>query len=115
GILAHGQDLLPGLAAVGRFVESPVAARAPERALRGDVDGVGVAWVDHDAPDMLGRLEAHVVPRLCAILRLVHAVAVTNAPLRVQLSCADPYDIRILGVERDRADGVGGFMLEDRV
>ena len=106
---------VPGLAAVGRLVEAAVAARRPERTLRRDVDGVGVARVDDDAADVLGALEADVRPRAAAVVALVDAVAVGDRPLRVVLAGADPDDVRALRVERDPADRVRALRVEDRL
>ena len=72
------EHLRPGLAAVGGLVEAAVAARRPQRALRGDVDRVAVLRVDDDAADVLGALEADVRPRPAAVLALVDAVAVAD-------------------------------------
>src|SRR5262249_10541204 len=68
---AGGDDLLPGLAAVGGLVEAAVPAGGPERALGGDVDDVGVARVDEDAADVLGALQADVAPGLAAVVGAV--------------------------------------------
>ena len=76
GVLADLEDLLPRLAAVGRFVKTAISTRRPERPLRGHVDDVAVFRMNDDAPDVFGVLEAHVLPRLASVLRLVHAVAI---------------------------------------
>src|SRR5262249_36855603 len=46
GVLAHVEDPLPALAAVGRLVEAAVAPSGPQRPLGGDVDGLSVPRVD---------------------------------------------------------------------
>ena len=99
-VLVDGQHGIPGLPAVRRLVEAAVAAGAPERALRGDVDDVRVLRVDEDLADVLGGLQADVLPALAAVLALVDAVAVADAPLRVVLPRAHPHDVRVAGVDR---------------
>src|SRR5262245_27846578 len=85
-VLADGEDALPGLAAVARLVQPTVPARPPEWALSGDVDDVGIARVDDDLPDVLRLFQAHVLPRLAAVVRAVNAVAVPDAALAVVLA-----------------------------
>ena len=53
GVLADLENLFPGLAAVGGFEETSIAARPPQRSLRCDVDDVGVLWIDRDPADVL--------------------------------------------------------------
>src|SRR5581483_1768897 len=95
-------------------VEAAFAAGSPERSLGRDVDGVGVARIDDDFADMLGRLQAEDFPALAAVVGAIDAVAVADAPLAVVLAGADPDDVRILRIEDDRADGVRAFVVEDR-
>ena len=114
GVLADGQHLLPGLAAVGGLVQAAVAARPPERSLGGDVDDVGVARVDDDLADVLGLLQAHVLPDLAAVVGAVDAVAVADAALAVVLAGADPDDVRVLRDRGRRADRIRAFVVEDR-
>ncbi len=114
GVLVDRQHGIPGLPAVRRLVEAAVAAGAPERALRGDVDDVRVLRVDEDLADVLGGLQADVLPALAAVLALVDAVAVADAPLRVVLPRAHPHDVRVAGVDRHAADRVGALAVEDR-
>ncbi len=53
GVFADIERLRPRLAAVGGLVKAAIAARAPERALRSNVDDVGIARVNQDAGDVL--------------------------------------------------------------
>ena len=64
-----------------------------------DVDDVRVARIDDDVLDVLGVLEAHPLPRLAGVGRLVDAVAEADAALIVVLAGAEPDDVRVL---RDR-------------
>src|SRR5262249_6728781 len=98
----------------GRLEQAAVAAGAPQRPLGGDVDDVGVARVDQDFADVLGVLEADVLPGLAAVVGAVDAVAVGDAALAVVLPRTDPDDVRVLRVEGDVADRVGALVVEDR-
>ena len=108
------QHLLPGLAAVGGLVEAAVAAGAPQRSLGGDVDDVRVARIDDDLADVLGVLQADVLPADAAVARAVDAVAVADAALGVVLAGAHPHGERVVGVEGQAADRVGALVVEDR-
>ena len=67
GVLADLDEALrPGLAAVGGLVEAALAAALPQRTGRRHVDHVGIARVDHDAGDVLGRSSA---PRCARCVR----------------------------------------------
>src|SRR6185312_10348256 len=74
GVLGDGEHVFPGGAAVGGLEHAAVAARAPERSLGGDIDGVGVARIDDDAADVAGILESHVAPGGAAVVGAVDAV-----------------------------------------
>src|SRR5438132_1325431 len=75
GPVIDKQHLLPRLAAVGRLEETAFLVGAVEPAERADVDDVGVLRMDDDTADLEALLEAHVLPRLAAVHRLVNAVA----------------------------------------
>src|SRR5581483_797844 len=64
GVLANLQNLVPGLAAISRFVESAIAARTPQRSLRRDVNDVRIFRIDRDAADVLRILETNIAPGL---------------------------------------------------
>ena len=114
GVLANRQHGFPGLAAIGGLIQSAVAARPPQWPLRGDVDSVGIPWIDGDARDVLGLLQAHVLPRFAAVVGPVHAIAIGHAALAVVLARADPHHVGIPSVYDHRADGVGAFAIEHR-
>ncbi len=114
GVLADGQDSLPGLAAVGGFVQAAIAARPPERTLGRHVDSVRIAGIEDDAGDVLRLFQPHVLPGFAAIVGAVDAVAIGDATLAVVFSRADPDHVRIFGIEDHGADGVGAFAIEDR-
>ena len=114
GVVVDLQNLVPRLAAVGRLVESAIAALLPERPLRRDVDRVRIARVDQDFADVFAGLEADIPPRLPAVGALVNAVAVADAALAVVLARADPEHTRVLGVHRDAADRIRALVVEHR-
>ena len=100
GVIVHLDEALrPGLAAVGGLEEAAIAAAFPERPLRGHVDHVGIARIDHDAGDVLGGFQADVAEGAAAIFALVNAIAVRRGALAVVLAGAHPDDGGIL---RDR-------------
>src|SRR5262249_40889469 len=103
GVGADRQDRLPRRAAVRRLVEAALAAGRPERPLRGDVDDVRVARIDLDAADVLRRHQAHPLPRLARVGRLVDPVAEVRAALTQVLAGAEPDDARILRIDDDAA------------
>ena len=113
GVLAGGQDLLPGLAVVGGLVEAAFAACSPQPALRRHVDHVAVARIDDDLADMAAGLESQVLPGLSAVIATIHTIPIRHASLAVVFSGADPDHVWIFRIERDVADGVRAFAVED--
>src|SRR5262249_31476430 len=99
GVFADGEDGLPGLAAVGGFVEAAVAAGAPERTLRSDEDYVGIAGIDENPADVLALFESHVTPGFAAVVGAVDAVSIADAALGVVFAGADPDSRRIAWIQ----------------
>ena len=62
GVIADVENAAPALAAIGGLIKPPVAPGTPERPLGRDIDGVGIAGIDHDHADVLGLLQSHVLP-----------------------------------------------------
>ena len=115
GVFADFDEALrPCLAAIGGFVEAALAAAFPERPRRRDVDHIRIARVHHDTRDVLGCLEAHVLPGAAGVFALVDAIAKGDAALVVVFAGAHPDNRRILGIDGDGADGVGAVGIEDR-
>jgi hypothetical protein len=114
GILTDRQHLLPIFPAVDRLEEATIAAGVPQGPLGGDVNHVGVARVDEDSADMLGVFQTDVLPRLAGVVGAIEAIAITDAALAVVFAGADPDDLRIPGVQRDGADRIRSFIVEDR-
>ena len=113
GVIGDVEHALPALAAVGGLVDPAVAARAPQRPLRGDIDHVRVPWVDGDHADVLGVVEADVLPVLTAVEALVDSVAERHRTLAVVLTGADPDHVGVCRVEGDAADRVRGLLVEN--
>src|ERR1043165_641779 len=89
-VLADVENVLPRLAAVGSLEQTALAARSPQRTLRGHIDDVRVFRIDGDAADVLGSFETDVFPTAAAVVRLVNTVTIGNAALAVVLPSADP-------------------------
>src|SRR3954467_8765333 len=81
---------------------------------RADVNDVGVLRMDGDGGDVLRIFEAHVLPGLAAVSRLVNTIAKRHAVAHGRLARADPNDFRITRSERDVADRHRPLAFEDR-
>src|SRR6185503_19303952 len=114
GVVADVQHPLPFRAAVGRLVETALAARRPQRALRSDVDDVGVARVDQDLADVLGGGQPHALPRLAGVGGLVDAVPEMRAALAGVFTGAEPDDAGVFRIDDDAAEREGAAVVEDR-
>ena len=97
GVVGDVEDAFPGGAAVGGLVDPALSAGPPQRSLRGHVDHVRVAGIDGDHADVLGILEAHVLPVLAAVEALVDAVTEGHRALAVVLARAHPHDVGLVG------------------
>ena len=64
-------------------LDSPLAAGSPKRALRSNIDYLGVPRDDKDPADMFGLFQAHVLPVLTAILAFVNTIAIADRTLTV--------------------------------
>src|SRR5262249_5678598 len=67
GVLVDEEDVRPGFAAVGGFVDAALFVGSPEMAEGGDVGGVGIGGMDGDAADVVGIAESQVGPGLAAV------------------------------------------------
>ena len=112
GVLVDGEDVLPGDAAVGGLEDAALFVGAPQPAHRRHVDDVGVLRVDDDAADVLRVAQAHVLPGLAAVDRLVDAVTPRGALAIVRFAGAHPHDVGIGRVDGDVADRHRGLGVE---
>ena len=87
--IADVQDSLPRLAAVGRSIETALGVWAEHMSERGDIDQVGVVWMDGDAPDLAGVAQTDVGPGLSGVDGPIHAVAMREVAPHVRPTHAD--------------------------
>ena len=108
------QGFLPRLAAVGRFVNTPVLVVRPFVSRGGDVDNVGVGRMNHDPRDRVRAGQAHVGPGGTGVGRLVDSGTRHRAAKDVRLAQPDPHRVLVRGRDGDVTDRCGNAMLEDR-
>ena len=110
GLGAFGQDLFPGCATVRGTVDAAFRIRPPEVAEGGHVDHVRILRMHAHRADVIGLLEADVLPGAPAIHRLINTVAVRGVAAHAGLAhaCVDHVGIGLR--DFDGADG-GGFEL----
>src|SRR5206468_8018954 len=105
----------PRLATVGRPVDAPLVAIAPELPRHAHVDRVGLRRIDEDLHDVLGVLESHVRPVLAGVVRAIDAVADGHAVAHPRFAGADPDHFGILRLDRHGTDGLHRLLVEDRL
>src|SRR4029453_2291556 len=105
----------PALAAVASLVQTAIRRIAPQFARHAGIYGVRILRVDRDLDDALGALQSHVVPGVAAIGRLVDAVADRPRIARPGFARADPDRLRVVRIERDRADRLHRLLVEYRL
>ena len=114
GKIGAFENQVPGLAAIGRLVETAIGRIAPERARHRRINRVAVFWTNDDLCDAFRVGQTGMRPGFAAIGRFVDAVADRDAVARPRFTRADPDVLRILRVERDRADRLHRLFVEDR-
>ena len=82
---------------------------------RGHVHGLRIGRIYKDVANVVGVTEPEVRPALATISRLVDAVAPRNAVARVVLTRAHPDDVGVGRMDGDGADGIGAFVIEERL
>ena len=103
GVGIDEQTAVPGATAVGGLEHAPLLLRTRRAAERAGVHDVRDRWVDDDAADAAGLVEAHARPRRAGIGGLVDAVANDVAgPDHPCLAGAGPDDVGV-----GRRDGKG--------
>src|SRR5205823_5556406 len=115
GVLVGPEDFLPRRAAVARAEHAALRVRAVRMAERCGVDDVRVGRMHDHAADLLRIVEADVRPRLPAVGRLVHAVALGDVGAHVGLAAADVNHLRIRRRHGQRADRADRLPVEDRL
>ena len=115
GVGVHGQDGLPGPAAVGGLVEATVTALLPEGALGRHIDHGAVPGIHQDLGDVFAGPQAQVLPGLAGVQAAVDPVSVAHGALGVVLPAAHPDDVGVPGIHGHTADGVGALLVEDGV
>jgi hypothetical protein len=111
-ILADLQHLAPGLPAIGRLIQAAVPAGSPGRSFGCHKDHIGIPGVHHDASDLAGLFQSHVLPGLAAVLRFVDPVSIAQGPLVVVLPGSQPEQVGIIGVHGDHPHGVGSVFVK---
>ena len=111
--LVRLQDRLPGLAPITGAVDPALAAGAPRRPERRDVDDVRIGRVREHAMDLPRVLEPQVGPALAPVAALVDAVPDPGAVARIPFPGARPDDLRIGLEDGDGADAAHRLVVED--
>ena len=102
-VLVDVEDLLPGLAAVGRAKDAALLVGVPQVAGGADEDVVTVQRIDDNPRDALAVRETDVLPVVTAVGALVDAVPHRHAVSRPALAGAHPDDIGVRRIDLDRA------------
>src|SRR5581483_9385235 len=105
GVLVDEEHAVPVLTAVGRLEHATLLLLPGDTSDRARVDDVRVRWMNDDAADAAGVVEAGVRPRATGVGRLVDAVAdyvaVANRP---RFAGPRPHDVGIRRCDRQRAN-----------
>ncbi len=107
------QHLLPAQAAVGGFVQAPVAVALEGQAHSRSVDGVGACRVYDNFGNNTLVFQAEVLPALAAVEAFPYAVADKRVAADIEVAGADVHDVRVLRVEFDVADGEERLVVEN--
>src|SRR5581483_3861249 len=94
-VLINELDVVPGLAAISRFVNAAIFVRSEQVAHRSYVNNIGIFRISDDASDRLDVLQTHVCEGLSAISRFVDSIANCRALSVIGFAAANPNDIRI--------------------
>jgi hypothetical protein len=88
--------------------------RCPEVAEHANVHEVGICRVDDDVGDLPSVAESDECPRLSAVGRLPHAIAVRNVSADRKLAAADVDDVRRRRCDFDGTDRPAEILVGDR-
>jgi len=103
GLLAHVQHTLPAAAAVRRTVDAPFFIRPERMPQRRHVDDIRVARMNPNLTDMMAVAQAHILPGLSAVGRLVDAVSPADIQPDRRLPCPRVDHVRVRLRYRNRA------------
>ena len=80
-----------------------------------DEESIGIARIDRDLRDLLAVAQAEMRPGFARVGRFVDAVADGQIGPMQAFAAADIDDVRIRNRHRDRADGTGRLIVENRL
>ena len=115
GVVVDLQHVRPRLAAIGCLKHPALRACGPKIAGRGNPNDVGVCRMNDDARNVQRSGEAHVLPCLAGVERLVNAVAPRRTLTVVRFAGAGPYDRGIRRRDRDVADARNRLLIKKEV
>ena len=113
GILVLVEDFLPVLAAVGGDKDAALFVGTVGMAQHGGEEMVGIARIDGQRGNLLAVAQAEVRPGLAGVGGFVDAVADGEIGTLQAFAAGDVNDVRIRGRDRDGANGLRGFVVED--
>src|SRR5205823_4017690 len=115
GVLVALEGVGEAAAGVGGQIDAALLAGPVRMSEHGDEESVGIRGVDRDHRDLLRVPEAEVRPRLAGVCGLVDPVADGQVGAREPFAAAYIYGIGVRRGDRDRADGLRGLLVEDRL
>ncbi len=114
-VFISDQRALPVVAAIAGFVQTALAALAPQRSLRRHPDGVGIVRMHNDLADVLGLFQTEILPAGTAVKAAINTITKANVATADILAGADPDDVRIGWINADGADGITVLTVENRL
>src|SRR5215469_16298381 len=103
-ILCDIEDAIPRLAAIARAEEAALLIWAVGVAESGDVDNVGIRWVDAYFANIAGVFEAEMLPGFAGVGGLVNAVTVGDVATNGSLAHANIDHVGVGGRDGNAAD-----------
>ncbi len=113
-LIGTGEDVGPGLAAVGGPEYTAVAAITPQRPQHRHIGNIGITGVQRNAVDSFGAIETELDPAAPAIGRAVHAVTDGCRVACCPFTGTHPDYVGVSLVYRHRADRVHRLIIEQR-
>ena len=115
GVFVLRNNFLPVLAAIGRTVKAALFAGTVRVAEDGGENPVWIARIDGERGDLLAVAKAEMGPGLARVGGFVDAVADGEIGAMQSFAAGDINDVGIGGSDRDGADGLRGFVIEDGI